>query len=288
MHPNAASQLFSLKKDASFLINSDQIRISYVRKSDYLFHTTPIIFGHGLGTNLSQFSPQSYFMESHQMIAFSIRGHGESGMPPKVSRETLSLPRLARDVLELADHEQINQFHYVGHSLGGNIGYELLKIAPDRLASLTTFGALPKSHVKGEHNRTKSDLLNLFGWLPTWNFLKFVINSEPSTRTAYLRMLRSLNPKVMTQFLEILSDFDYLDILQHTQVPVLILRMEQDPVVNSGLDLVLPLLEKQKNIQVIHVNSAGHLFNVEKPNYFNRILESFLKKVEIAKSAQLP
>lgn len=65
-------------------------------------------------------------------VALDLRGHGESGWA-----EDYSIGRSARDVLDLADHLGLADFHLAGMSLGGCIAGHAAPALGDRLASLT-------------------------------------------------------------------------------------------------------------------------------------------------------
>ncbi len=105
-----------------------------------------------MGADYRQFEKQHHFFNQHyQVISISLRGHGNSGTPISSSKAAFSLKTMSEDIIALLDILKIKQVHYVGNSLGGNIAYELLKNAPSRILTLSTFGTtaiLKKSKIE--------------------------------------------------------------------------------------------------------------------------------------------
>jgi pimeloyl-ACP methyl ester carboxylesterase len=88
-----------------------------------------ILFIHGMACNRSHFAPQmEHFGESHRVVAYDQRGHGESDKPTDVPYDILSL---AEDAKALADQLGMTKPIVVGHSLGGTISMALAGLYPD-------------------------------------------------------------------------------------------------------------------------------------------------------------
>ncbi|MEM6825733.1 MAG: alpha/beta fold hydrolase [Pseudomonadota bacterium] len=93
---------------------------------------TPILLIHGGLAHADIWSAQiSDLMTDHAVIVADTRGHGRSTNDG--SAYTYEL--LAEDYVGLLDHLDVEKVHLVGWSDGANIGYEISKSAPDRLAS---------------------------------------------------------------------------------------------------------------------------------------------------------
>ncbi|HJH28623.1 MAG TPA: alpha/beta fold hydrolase, partial [Methanosarcinaceae archaeon] len=121
---------------------NDHVEIEYSLSGPDSEYT--LLFMHGLGSNLNQFVPQQqYFARNHRLLLISLRGHGNSSAPINPTRDDYTVREMARDVQDLLTHLGIRKVHFVGNSLGGLIGYELLELDHDLLSSLTTFGTTP-------------------------------------------------------------------------------------------------------------------------------------------------
>jgi pimeloyl-ACP methyl ester carboxylesterase len=70
----------------------------------------------------------------HRVIAFDLRGHGQSGKPhePRAYGREMGL-----DVVRLLDHLGIARAHVVGYSLGGYFTSQLLTLHPERFLTAT-------------------------------------------------------------------------------------------------------------------------------------------------------
>ncbi|MEE4193759.1 MAG: alpha/beta hydrolase [Anaerolineae bacterium] len=247
-----------------------------------------IFFCHGAGASPDQFTQQYGFAKEYCMVTPSLRGHGNSQMPTSINAESMSLLRLTLDMLELADHLDIKEFHFVGHSFGGLLGLELLKIAPERLLSLTVFGVspCPKQSIVPDWLRA-----NFSQWV-SYNQLQRILGSSrsknPSTVNAFTEMLKTANRKAVYSMLKSMVRHDYLEILHaNTTTPILLLRSGEDGRINESLDPCLEKLGQQRNIDIIRVGSASHLINIETPEFFNNILSAFLTKAKVKDSKPL-
>lgn len=69
--------------------------------------------------------------QDHRVIVADTRGHGRSTN----DGSDYSIALLATDYVALLDALEVDKVHLVGWSDGANIGYEISKTAPDRLAS---------------------------------------------------------------------------------------------------------------------------------------------------------
>lgn len=74
----------------------------------------------------------------YRVVAFDLRGHGTSGKPHDADRYGIEM---AKDVLRLMDHLEIERAHVIGYSLGGIVALKLIEVAPKRLLSLVLGGA---------------------------------------------------------------------------------------------------------------------------------------------------
>ena len=124
---------------------STGIRIEYSLSG--IENNETLVFVHGLGANLHQFELQAqFFAKDYRVLLVSLRGHGGSSAPPDPTQADYTVKKLSRDVQALLQHLEIKKVHFVGNSLGGLVGYELLELDSDLLGSLTTFGTTPMLH----------------------------------------------------------------------------------------------------------------------------------------------
>jgi pimeloyl-ACP methyl ester carboxylesterase len=88
-----------------------------------------------------QFGYVDALKNDYQLILIDPRGHGASDKPHDPAAYAMDLR--ARDVVAVLDNLGIQQTHYLGYSMGGRIGLDTAKLAPERLCSLMIGGATP-------------------------------------------------------------------------------------------------------------------------------------------------
>lgn len=93
----------------------------------------PVLLSHSIMTNLNMWSAQrlNLLENDYRVIRYDSRGHGQS----TTGSADYSMDLLAKDVIKVLDALRIEKCHFVGLSLGGIIGFALLRDHPDRLLS---------------------------------------------------------------------------------------------------------------------------------------------------------
>ena len=75
-----------------------------------------------------------------RVVRPDMRGHGATQIP---GPDQLSVERLARDVVELADHLGVRKFHLAGSSAGAIVAIQTTLDYPDRVITLSNFASTP-------------------------------------------------------------------------------------------------------------------------------------------------
>lgn len=97
----------------------------------------PVLFLHGnLASSTFWEETLGALPERFRGVAPDLRGYGRSDPDARIDA-TRGVAEWADDVLALADELGWDRFHLVAHSLGGCVGWALLAICPQRIASAT-------------------------------------------------------------------------------------------------------------------------------------------------------
>ena len=102
-----------------------------------------IIFLHFSGANLMMWQriiPD--FQDQYRMILVDLRGHGKSDKPPT----GYHMDDMARDLLGVMGHLQLERAHIVGSSLGAEVGLSMAVNHPEKVISLVCDGALSSEY----------------------------------------------------------------------------------------------------------------------------------------------
>ncbi|MFX1319165.1 MAG: alpha/beta fold hydrolase [Promethearchaeota archaeon] len=236
----------------------------------------PLVFIHGWAASHRFWKYQiPYFAENHQVIAYDLRGHGDSEQPERGYQVSAHVD----DLKILLAKYQIASPVLIGHSLGGMIA---LQFALDQ-------STIPRALVLVG---TSSHPVDSLKRSIQFSFLRFIIRLSRN-RAAKFTEKELFGPDVDPQLvewvnaeslrtpthviLEILQDvkkFNLTARLSDLNIPVLIINGEFDSATTPNSATQMQQLLPQAQIQV--VNGAGHNCMLEKPLAFNSILISFL------------
>ena len=110
---------------------------------DYHLEGDAIVFLHFSGANLMMWQPIiPYFQDLYRLILVDLRGHGKSDKP-----ETgYHVDEMARDVVGIMQHLELERAHIVGSSLGAEVGLSMAANYPEKVISLVCDGALSSEY----------------------------------------------------------------------------------------------------------------------------------------------
>lgn len=257
-----------------------------------------ILFVHGLGSDLRQFQRQhEHFSGDYRVLSVNLRGHGRSGLPGPagvsaasgkqevpggehaLAPEDFALDALAADIVALLDHLAVKKVHFVGNSLGGNVGYELLGNAEERLLSFTTFGTTAKL-------RTPPLMLAAtrlsYRAMSVGTLAKLAGRSvrNPQARSLVVEMLSSARKESILNLLPNIGTFSYLDALAGSSVPAMIIRGAHDKEINRVLESTITAFQKRGSFRLVEFPNAGHFANLDCPEEFNPVVGEFLRQLK--------
>ena len=94
----------------------------------------PLIMVNGVVATMDTWNPRvlQRLAERYRVIVFNYRSAGHAGSPEK----TCTIPRFARDVVQIMDGLGIARAHVLGFSMGASVAQELALAHPDRVAKL--------------------------------------------------------------------------------------------------------------------------------------------------------
>lgn len=98
----------------------------------------PVVMIHGLGGTSNMFQPQLPALTKYRVIRMDLPGSGRSPRP----HEPLTIESMTAAVIRAMDGVGAQRAHLVGHSMGTLVCQHMAVETPERVASLTLFGAL--------------------------------------------------------------------------------------------------------------------------------------------------
>ncbi|MDP4828118.1 MAG: alpha/beta fold hydrolase [Flavobacteriales bacterium] len=100
---------------------------------------TPILLLHGFMENNSMWMPLLPALKGRDVIVPDLPGHGSSPW----DKSLLSMPFAVNELMKLMADLKVDNFHIVGHSMGGYIAMEMLAQHPEQVADLALFQSTP-------------------------------------------------------------------------------------------------------------------------------------------------
>ena len=243
-----------------------------------------VMFAHPLGLNQSVWDALIAPLVSHyRILTWDLPGHGLSSPWPKTT-EPLTAKALAAICLALAEIAEAEQFHFVGTSIGGVIGQELIHHHCHTLISATltntgaTIGTAEAWHARAAAIRRQGTATMAGEIVPRWfgphsqqqnpqlvaGWSQALVQCDDESYAALCDMLASVNygkPDTLPPRTAIIAGADDLATppaklfelahLLSMDEPLVLDKTGHVPSIETSaklLDLIKPTITQQKNI----------------------------------------
>ena len=243
----------------------------------------PVIFIHGSPFNRSMWKPQvERFRSEYRVVTYDLRGYGETTVVP--GKTTLDI--FANDLAGLLNFLGIAPGVVVGLSTGGQIALEFYRQFPQRVSALVLAdtSARPESPQGRETRYELAERLVREGMYTfAEEFLLRMLSPlttqrQPEVAAQVLTMMRTTHPEGVAAALRGRAERrDYLPLLAEIKTPTLIAVGRDDaftPIAESEL-----MHSGINNSELVVIDEAGHMPNMEQAEAFNEALEQFLKAI---------
>ena len=211
----------------------------------------------------------SYFID--------LRGFGKSD-----NKKPYTIDQFAEDIHKFVIELNLSPFHYVGHSMGGAIGYDYAIKYQKELKSLVLVDAPPATGYPVDDTvrngfkmmmENKSILEaalrnNTVSFLKDEEFFKEVILNDA---------LRSI-PQAYTDTVEAIGSVNFMKEIPKVKIPVLFVHGEKDAVSDWGW--MKETFNAFPNKKESMIKNSSHSPMIENPEEFVNVLKSFIEEVE--------
>ena len=133
----------SLTTEMQYLTASDGLTLAYAVddfSDPWRPQETLILVHAAMGSSRRLYKWIPTLSRHFRVVRPDMRGHGTTEIP---GPDQLSVERLARDVIDLADHLKCPQFHLAGSSAGAIVAMQTALDYPERLLTLSNFASTP-------------------------------------------------------------------------------------------------------------------------------------------------
>jgi 3-oxoadipate enol-lactonase len=264
-------------------IDVDGARLYYEIHGDRGDDRRPwLIFSHSLACSTGMWAPQiAEFSPRYRILAFDTRGHGQSDAPPG----PYTMDQLAADLHSLLRFLQISKAHFVGLSMGGMIGQTYALAHPDVFTSLTladTTSRWPPEAREVFAERARTALAQgmdplVEATLGRW-FTPPFHRSNPEDVARVRDMIRATPVAGYVGCSDAIPRIDTTARLREIRCPILVIVGKDDP--GTPVPMSRAIHENAPGSELVIIESAAHLSNIEQTLVFNTALARFLGRFE--------
>ncbi|GAA4000244.1 alpha/beta hydrolase [Sphingomonas humi] len=240
---------------------------------------TALLFLHGVGSDRSAWDGQlARFGQERMAIAIDMPGYGDSEFGPE---EGSARTEFAHAAMSLLDALGVERAHVCGLSLGGIIAFEMVRLAPERVASLVladTFARHPEGQAIHDRSLAAAASLGMAGLADSRVDALLAQPADPVVRASVVATMAKIDPAAYARAAEAVWLADQHRVAASVACPTLILYGSEDRITPPELSEELKTIIPQAGL--VEIAGAGHLPNLERPDVFNRVLAAFLAEVE--------
>jgi pimeloyl-ACP methyl ester carboxylesterase len=258
-----------------------------------------IVLLHGFPFNRSMWSEQIEFLTSrgYRVLAPDLRGLGANVAQTSACGESKEDHRLksvplatmddmARDVSLQMDEANLDQAIICGLSMGCYVAFEFIHLFPARTEALILCGPRAQGPDEAEKNSREAQAQRAFNEgmnfavdsISTKLLAQETVAEKPEVVERVRAMVLSTDPRGAAAAQRGMAvRRDYSEDLAKILVPTLIIFGREDGV-RTPEDAEF-IHERIRESQLITIDDAGHLMNMEQPEIFNRSLSEFLGRL---------
>ncbi|HKU69108.1 MAG TPA: alpha/beta fold hydrolase [Candidatus Baltobacteraceae bacterium] len=233
-----------------------------------------VVFVHGVGSTAAIWDYQLQALrDTYRCFAIELRGNGAS--KPEPAPGEITRDGYVDDVLAIADAAGAQAFHFVGCSLGGVVGFELWKRAPQRLRSLAFVGSFAWYPDSAAYVQSVIASVEAAGTMERFAHERAKrLGMPPGRRTD--ETIEQMACKTVPSYIAATHATwtgDYRNLLGRIAVPALVLCGERDTVAPPAFSQEIAAGIPGARLEVLA--DAGHVANADAPERFNRLLREF-------------
>ena len=238
----------------------------------------PLVLVHGYLGSSEMWNLQKEFLSKHfRVITPALPGFGESYNVQSL----YSINGIAKLLLKCFDEKKITEFHLMGHSMGGMIVQEMVKISGDRIKKLICFATGSIGDIPGrfEPMDTTRESLKKDGLKKTVNRVpqKWFVEGNKA-KYIYLceNAVKNISIQSADNALIAMKNWRGYENLKNIKQDTLIIWGDRD--VSYNFDQVDTLKKNIPNSKLEIFKGCSHNVHLEEPQKFNEIVKNFLEQ----------
>ncbi len=249
----------------------------------------PVVLLHGFPFNRSMWREQIDFLSArgYRCVAPDLGGLGENKSDADIS----TMEDMARDVAALMDELKIDHAIICGLSMGCYVAFEFIHLFPKRVRALILCGPRAQGPDETEKINREAQALRVLAEgmefavesISTKLLARRTVDEKSDVVRRVGEMVLSTGPRGAAAAQRgMAARRDYSDDLAKIDVPTLIVAGREDGV-RTPEDAEF-IDERIPNSQLIVIDDAGHLMNMEQPEIFNQAVMRFVNGLGTSES----
>ena len=242
----------------------------------------PLVFIHGLGSSAEDWAKQiDFFADRYRVIAFDVRGHGQSEKPDG----PYSISLFAEDAAALLRALDAAPASAVGLSMGGMIGLQLALDAPDLVERLVVVNSAPEAELDSLRDRwiywSRRLATQVLGMRATGKMIAnriFVKPEQGTLRQQFIERWAANDKQAYLNTIDAIAGWSVADRLGEITCPTLVVSADED---YTPVSVKREYAQQIPNAELVVIEDSRHAMPVERPRTFNRVLERFLAEQEV-------
>ena len=238
----------------------------------------PLVLVHGFLGSSKMWEPQiEYLKKEYRIITPDLPGFGKSNK----LKSCKSIKSMAQSILVSLKKKKINKFYLLGHSMGGMIAQEMVKISEEKILKLICYGTGPVGDIPGRFETMDESRKKL-----KKNGLEITANAIAKTwfvkksKSKYFYLCRNAGKatslKAADNAFIAMKKWNGLYNLKNIKIPTFIIWGELDKSYN--FNQVDRLHKKIIGSKIKILKKCSHNAHLEIPNEFNKNILKFLKR----------
>jgi len=237
----------------------------------------PLVLVHGYLGSSEMWTLQKQYLSKHfRVIAPALPGFGESYKVKSIS----SINEMAKAIFKSLDDKKINDFHLMGHSMGGMIVQEMTNVSPERINKLICFatGSIGDIPDRFESIDVSIERLKKEGIKETVKRIppKWFIEGSNS-KYYYLceNAVKETTEETANNALNAMKNWNGFDNLKNIKNQTLIIWGDKD--VSYNFEQVDTLNKNISNSKLEIFKGCCHNVHLEQPQEFNETVKNFIE-----------
>lgn len=245
-----------------------------------------IVYVHGAGGSANVWFRQiKFFAEDYNLLLIDLRGHGQSIISAQEDQRKLeeyTFEELANDIIEVLDHLNLKDCHFIGLSLGTIIIREIAETHPEYVRSMILAGAVIKLNIRTKLLSRLADWMkSIVPYMMLYKIYAHILMPNAAHRDSRNLFINNAMKMAYNEFMNWMGlNSNLNDRLSKYNVseppmPTLFIMGENDYVFLAQVKTWLHKHHKYSRLYI--VPKAGHICNIDNCELFNITTKAFLE-----------